>query len=98
MHFFFSIICFVLLVSLCHCFKSQFKYANAGNLPLFSSRVSPTPPVDVLVAAGDNTKSHDRYLGRDSFANAAARVGPAVVHISVAQGKLVCFSGWVWGA
>ncbi|XP_021899029.1 putative protease Do-like 14 [Carica papaya] len=59
--------------------------AQLGNLPLFSSRVSPTPPVDVLVAAGDNTKSHDRYLGRDSFANAAARVGPAVVHISVAQ-------------
>ncbi|OMO86707.1 hypothetical protein CCACVL1_09513 [Corchorus capsularis] len=63
---------------------------HTGNFSLFSSRVSPNPVGDVTkeapVAAGDGAKPCCGCLGRDSIANAAARVGPAVVNLTVPQG------------
>ncbi|OMP03309.1 hypothetical protein COLO4_10501 [Corchorus olitorius] len=63
---------------------------EARNFSLFSSRVSPNPAGDVTkeapVAAGDGAKPCCGCLGRDSIANAAARVGPAVVNLTVPQG------------
>lgn len=34
----------------------------------------------------DSPKAGSGYLGRDTIANAAARIGPAVVNLSVPQG------------
>ncbi|KAJ4719430.1 Protease Do-like 14 [Melia azedarach] len=64
--------------------------SNFGNLGFFSSRVSPAPPGDMKKEAPvndkDGTKSCCGCLGKDTIANAAARVGPAVVNLSVPQG------------
>ncbi|EOY11481.1 Trypsin family protein with PDZ domain isoform 4 [Theobroma cacao] len=61
-----------------------------GNLPLFSSRVSAAPAGDTTkeapVAVWDDKKPCCGCLSRDSIANAAAKVGPAVVNLSVPQG------------
>ncbi|KDP23488.1 hypothetical protein JCGZ_23321 [Jatropha curcas] len=60
-----------------------------GNLSLFSSGVSPVPPADIkkgCSVVGDDPKPCCGCLGRDTIANAAARVGPAVVNLSVPQG------------
>ncbi|PSS10123.1 Protease Do-like 14 [Actinidia chinensis var. chinensis] len=61
-----------------------------GNLPLFFSRIGSVPSVDtskeVSREVGDGPKPCCRCLGRDTIANAAARVGPAVVNLSVPQG------------
>ncbi|XP_038717477.1 putative protease Do-like 14 isoform X2 [Tripterygium wilfordii] len=61
-----------------------------GDLPLFSSRVSPAPSDDIRKEApggkGDGAKKYVGYIGRDTIADAAARVGPAVVNISVLHG------------
>ncbi|XP_038717479.1 putative protease Do-like 14 [Tripterygium wilfordii] len=61
-----------------------------GNLPLFSSRISPGPPEDlkkdVSVEVGSCTKQCAGCLGKDTIANAAARVAPAVIHLSVPRG------------
>ncbi|GLT50461.1 hypothetical protein SLA2020_239470 [Shorea laevis] len=63
---------------------------NLGDLWQFSSRVSPEPAGDVKnevpFVVGDDAKPCSRCLGRDSIANAAAKVGPAVVNLSVPQG------------
>ncbi|KAL4636957.1 hypothetical protein ACB098_03G034200 [Castanea mollissima] len=61
-----------------------------GMLPLFSSRVGSAPSSDIKkdnsgVVEGD-PKPCCNCLGRDTIANAAARVGPAVVNLSVPQG------------
>lgn len=60
---------------------------------MFSSRVSPKSeaPINdekgVSVEASDSSsKPSNGYLGRDTIANAAARIGPAVVNLSVPQG------------
>ncbi|XP_059438956.1 putative protease Do-like 14 [Corylus avellana] len=62
-----------------------------GVLPLFSSRVGLVPSSDkkneASPAVGDDPKSCPNCLGRDTIANAAARVGPAVVNLSVSQGS-----------
>lgn len=59
-------------------------------LPLFSSRVGPAPSSDIKKeasgAVGDEPKPCCNCLGRDTIANAAARIGPAVVNLSVPQG------------
>lgn len=60
-------------------------------LPLFSSRAIPVPSSesDVKGASGaseDKPKPCCGCLGRDTIANAAAYVGPAVVNISVPHG------------
>ncbi|KAF2316862.1 hypothetical protein GH714_042203 [Hevea brasiliensis] len=61
-----------------------------GILPLFYSRVSPAPSADIQKESpgvvGDGPKPSCGCLGRDTIANAAARVGPAVVNLSVPQG------------
>ncbi|XP_059438955.1 putative protease Do-like 14 [Corylus avellana] len=61
-----------------------------GVLPLFSSRVGLVPSSDkkneAPPAVGDGPKPCPNCLGRDAIANAAARVGPAVVNLSVPQG------------
>ncbi|KAK1583445.1 hypothetical protein Q3G72_023859 [Acer saccharum] len=69
-----------------------------GNLGIFNSRVSPAPSEDIkeetprdikkeAPAEGkDGTKPSCGCLGRDTIANAAAKAGPAVVHLSVPQG------------
>lgn len=60
-----------------------------GESFLFESRVSPEPPKDVRKEApfevGDDAKPCSGCLGRDTIANAAAKVGPAVVNLSFAQ-------------
>ncbi|XP_024007648.1 putative protease Do-like 14 isoform X2 [Eutrema salsugineum] len=66
-----------------------------GNIAAFSSRVSPKSEAPananddeerVPVEASDSPKPSSGYLGRDTIANAAARIGPAVVNLSVPQG------------
>lgn len=61
-----------------------------GHLPLFFSRTASVPSGDIKKEAsseiGDGTKPCCGCLGRDTIANAAARVGPAVVNLSVPQG------------
>ncbi|RID59633.1 hypothetical protein BRARA_F02853 [Brassica rapa] len=65
-----------------------------GNLAAFSARVSPKPEA---AASNDEKRAHVEdsdsvkppsggFLGRDTIANAAARIGPAVVNLSVPQG------------
>ncbi|XVF31361.1 hypothetical protein REPUB_Repub16aG0139200 [Reevesia pubescens] len=60
-----------------------------GKFPLFLSRVGPAPtediPKEAPVAVGDGEKPSCGCLGRDSIANAAAKVAPAVVNLSVPQ-------------
>lgn len=55
---------------------------------LYSYRVSPVPSSGVSkeasAAAGDESKPHDCF-GKDTIANAAAKVGPAVVNIAIPQ-------------
>lgn len=41
--------------------------------------------------SGDSPKHHCNCLGRDTIANAAAKIGPAVVNLSVSQGSLFIF-------
>ncbi|XVE89655.1 hypothetical protein DITRI_Ditri20bG0013000 [Diplodiscus trichospermus] len=55
-----------------------------GNFPQFLSRIGPAPAGDMItketpVAVGDGTKPSCGCLGRDTTANAAAKVAPAVV-------------------
>lgn len=71
-------------------FLSQGDASQSGNLPPIFSRIGPVPSADVNKEAfgkvGDGVKPSCGFLGRDSIANAAAMVGPAVVNISVPQG------------
>lgn len=74
--------------------------------PLFSVGSRPVPPSDIRkdiygVSPSEETpKPCSGCLGRDSFAKAAAKVGPAVVNISAPQGKRtfldVCFSSFAF--
>ncbi|XP_030958486.1 putative protease Do-like 14 [Quercus lobata] len=61
-----------------------------GTLPLFSSRVGSVPSSDIKndnsEAVGGDHKPCCNCLGRDTIANAAATVGPAVVNLWVPQG------------
>ncbi|KAI9098976.1 hypothetical protein K1719_024743 [Acacia pycnantha] len=61
----------------------------SGIIPLYSYKVSPVPSSDVPKEASgvvdDGAKPCD-CLGRDTIANAAAKVGPAVVNLSISQG------------
>ncbi|XP_065853083.1 putative protease Do-like 14 [Euphorbia lathyris] len=60
---------------------------HLGNLPLFSSRISPVDSPDINTEGsgitGESPKPCCGCLGRDTIANAAAKVGPAVVNLSV---------------
>lgn len=66
-------------------------FIYTGKFTAFSSRVGPeseAPANDekrVPVEASDSSKPSNGYLGRDTIANAAARIGPAVVNLSVPQ-------------
>lgn len=64
---------------------------QSGILPLFSSRVGSVPSSDIKKdtsgVVGGDPKPCCNCLGRDTIANAAARVGPAVVNLSVPQGS-----------
>ncbi|KAL5783899.1 hypothetical protein ACOSP7_008928 [Xanthoceras sorbifolium] len=69
-----------------------------GNLGIFNSRLSPAPSEDIKeeaprdikkeshVEGKDGTKPCCGCFGRDTIANAAAKVGPAVVNLSVPPG------------
>ncbi|CAN1219885.1 Putative protease Do-like 14 [Linum perenne] len=60
-----------------------------GNPPLFSSRFNLVPDVNngrSRESVGDGHNEGCGCLGRDTIANAAARVAPAVVNLSVPQG------------
>ncbi|KAL6964757.1 putative protease Do-like 14 [Sarracenia purpurea var. burkii] len=61
-----------------------------GNLPLFFSRIGSASSADISKGVSgdvtDGPKPCHGCLGRDTIANAAARVGPAVVNLSVPQG------------
>lgn len=72
--------------------------AFVGNFPLFLSRVDPAPAGDIKkeapVAVGDGAKpSCECCLHRDSIVNAAAKVAPAVVNLSVPKG-IICFGAY----
>ncbi|KAI5326417.1 hypothetical protein L3X38_035491 [Prunus dulcis] len=63
------------------------------SVPLFSLGNSSVPSSDIskdvsgVSAAGEIPKTCSGCLGRDSFAKAAAKVGPAVVNVSAPQGE-----------
>lgn len=61
-----------------------------GILPTFSFSAIPAPPDDVKkevpADTNESPKPCPQCLGRDTIATAAARVGPAVVNLSVPQG------------
>ncbi|XP_024026917.1 putative protease Do-like 14 [Morus notabilis] len=62
---------------------------NVGLLPLFSVSAGSIPSSDENEASAISESTPKRCpgcLGRDSIANAGARVGPAVVNISIHQG------------
>lgn len=69
------------------------KFKNGVGLPLFSFSASLSPSSDERgVSSGvsnDSPKCSSGCLGRDSIANAANKVGPAVVNLSIHQG-IVC--------
>ncbi|OWM72479.1 putative protease Do-like 14 [Punica granatum] len=74
----------------CPAFPSS-DHGLTGTLPWFSFRSSPFPSDDVNNAISPDTGASAKpcsggCLGRDTIANAAARVGPAVVNLSVPQG------------
>ncbi|WCJ43117.1 Trypsin family protein with PDZ domain [Euphorbia peplus] len=75
-----------LLSGINHSFRST-DHQLFGNLPSFSSRVSPVDSTDRSAESfgvtGESSKPCCGCLGRDAIANAAATVGPAVVNISV---------------
>ncbi|KAI8548036.1 hypothetical protein RHMOL_Rhmol07G0241700 [Rhododendron molle] len=58
-----------------------------GKIPLLFSRIGSVPSEDISKGVsgevGDGANTSRGCLGRDSIANAAARVGPAVVNLSV---------------
>ncbi|CAL5380708.1 unnamed protein product [Camellia sinensis] len=64
--------------------------AQYGDLQLFFSRIGSVPSADisnkVSGEVGDGPKPCCGCLGKDTIANAAAMVGPAVVNLSVPQG------------
>lgn len=57
------------------------RFASAESAP--SEDAKKSAPLD----GGDGTKPCCGCLGRDTIANAAAKVGPAVVNLSVPRGK-----------
>ncbi|KAL7126443.1 hypothetical protein ABFS83_14G187700 [Erythranthe nasuta] len=59
-----------------------------GASPLFFSRPDSAPDANISNGAdiGDSPKHSCNCLGRDTIANAATKVAPAVVHLSVPQG------------
>lgn len=63
-----------------------------GILPAFSFRAIPAPPDDIKkevpADTSESPKQCPQCLGRDTIATAAARVGPAVVNLSIPQGML----------
>lgn len=65
-------------------------HSQYGLQPLSFSRpdVAPDPSMSIGAAgdAGDNSKHSCNCLGRDTIANAAAKIGPAVVNLSVPKG------------
>lgn len=66
-----------------------------GIFPLYSYRVSPVPSSDVQKGASgvvDDGSKSSGCLGRNTIADAAAKVGPAVVNLSISQG--IRFGNW----
>ncbi|XP_044468236.1 putative protease Do-like 14 isoform X2 [Mangifera indica] len=70
--------------------NSRVSPASSGNI---NAKVSPAPSEAVKkqddpgsVVVKDEAEPHCRCLGRNTIANAAAKVGPAVVNIAVPQG------------
>ncbi|KAL0360797.1 UNVERIFIED_CONTAM: putative protease Do-like 14 [Sesamum radiatum] len=67
----------------------QSNHSPYGVLPLFFSRPDAVPDPGMSkgygLDAGDSPKHSCNCLGRDTIANAAAKVGPAVVNLSVPQ-------------
>ncbi|QCD77761.1 putative protease Do-like 14 [Vigna unguiculata] len=57
---------------------------KSGIDALYSYRDSPVPSSDVSGSVDDKSKPND-YIGRDTISNAAAKVAPAVVNISIHQ-------------
>lgn len=65
-----------------------------AGLPLsFSKPDVPDPNMSKGAAwdSGDSPKHYCNCLSRDTIANAAAKIGPAVVNLSVSQGSLFIF-------
>ncbi|XP_068495559.1 putative protease Do-like 14 isoform X2 [Phaseolus vulgaris] len=70
-------------------YSRHFPFSNkSGIVALYSYRVSPVPSSDVTKEASgavdDKSKPSDCF-GKDTIANAAAKVGPAVVNIAIHQ-------------
>ncbi|KAL1549587.1 putative protease Do-like 14, variant 3 [Salvia divinorum] len=68
-------------------------HSQYGLLPLSFSKPDNVPDTNISKGAawdaGDSPKHCCNCLGRDTIANAAARIGPAVVNLSVPQGKSI---------
>lgn len=66
-----------------------------GVSPLFFTRSDDIPKPDIGSAAakdvGNSPNLPCNCLGRDTIANAAAKIGPAVVNLSVPQGPFSLF-------
>lgn len=79
-------------MSMCECLYYISCCKHVGMLALNSYRVGPQPSSDISKeasgAGGHESKSCDCF-GKDTIANAAAKVGPAVVNIAIPQG--ICF-------
>lgn len=65
-------------------------HSQCGVSPIFNSRPDSLPDPDLWKGAsldgGDGPKCSRNCLSRNSIANAAAKIGPAVVHLSVPRG------------
>lgn len=74
-----------MLRCLCYAFRTEF----VGILSLSSYRVGPGSSSDISKEASGAVHDGSKpcgCFGRDTIANAAAKVGPAVVNISIPQG------------
>lgn len=78
------------------CLNYIYNWKHVGIDALYSYRVGPLPSSDVSGIVDDKSKPSD-YFGRDTIANAAAKVAPAVVNISTHQGIcLDIFQTWTF--
>ncbi|KAL2345676.1 hypothetical protein Fmac_006961 [Flemingia macrophylla] len=75
------------------CPQRSFLFDQFGLLPLYSNSVRPVPSSSDISkessgTVSDESKPHDCF-GKDTIANAAAKVGPAVVNIAIPQGLTI---------
>ncbi|KAL8553957.1 hypothetical protein ACS0TY_002277 [Phlomoides rotata] len=79
-----------MLENILSCSYTLPNHSKSGISPLFFSRADAFPEPDVSKVAATNVEDSPKHscncLGRDTIANASAKIGPAVVHISAPHG------------